>query len=150
MTVHLRANRQTAMFADQSNCITSELQRQFIDVKNVSNNDDRGVISSGARVAILHGDNVLYHHEFGNHEPDSVMCVYSMTKIVTSFACLQLVEQSQLYLENNISTYILPFDDNSGNGNGNWKIQITIRQCISHTAELEYLTRPINPTATPL
>jgi len=146
---NLRANRQMAMFADQSR-ITSESQRKFIDSNNGSNNDDHGVLSSGASVAILHRDDVLYRHEFDNHEPNLVMCVYSMTKIVASNVCLQLVERGQLSLDNNISTYIPSFDNNGGNVNGNWKTRITIRQCLSHTTGFNYPAHPINTTATPL
>jgi len=102
--VHLRVNRQTAVFADRSNRITSESQWQFVDGNNGSNNDDRGFLSSSASIAILHGDNVLFRHEFGNHEPDSVMCIY-FTKIVTLITCLQLVTRGQLYLDPSLSTF---------------------------------------------
>lgn len=80
---------------------------------------------SHASLAILHGDDVLYRHEFGNHEPDSLMCVYSMTNILTSISCLKLMERGQLSLANTVSTYLPSFyyDD----GNGNWKTWITIR-----------------------
>ena len=102
--VYLRVKRQTTMFPDRSNRINSESQRQFVDGNNVNNDDNREFLSSGVSIAILHGDNVLYRHDFGNHKPDSAMCIYS-TKIVTSIACLPLVTRGRLSLNLSLSTF---------------------------------------------
>merc|ERR1740139_98643 len=73
--------------------LTRDFQSKFVDSD----------ILSGATVAIIQGNKVIYRNEFGTHESDTVVSAYSMTKVVTSIACLQLVDRGLLSLDDPVS-----------------------------------------------
>jgi len=114
--------------------LTRDFQSQFVDSD----------ILSGATVAIIHGNEIIYRNEFGTHESDTVVSAYSMTKVVTSIACLQLVERGLLSLDDPVSKHLESFvNDSDTDDNG--RETMTIRHCLSHTAGLDYTNNIVNP-----
>lgn len=98
---------------------------------------DAGIVS-GATVILMRGDEILYKELFGSHNEDSIFCMYSMTKVITSIACLQLAEQGLLHLDDPVAKFLPSFQ-------GGEQGQITVRQCLSHQAGFDYNTGLINP-----
>lgn len=61
--------------------------------------------------------------------PGSIRKTYSMTKVITTTAIMQLVERGQLYLDQSVSTIVKEFDTNMHR-------EITIAHLITHTSGL--------------
>jgi len=118
--------------ASCSDRLTSEFQEQWID---------SGVMS-GATVLITRADHVVYRHEFGTHQAESerVCNVFSMTKLVTSIAILQLEEQGLLSLDEPVSRHLASF-----RGREHYE-KITLRQVLSHRAGFSYMNGLVNPS----
>ena len=60
---------------------------------------DSECFASGCTVVITNGDGVVHRRRFGGHKDGSIFCVYSVTKIVTTIACLQLRDAGKLRLD---------------------------------------------------
>ena len=116
----------------QSERLTVDFQRRWIDSERMS----------GATVVITCADEVMYRHAFGTHDADTLVCAYSLTKVVTSIACLQLAEQGLLGLDEPVSKYLTSFRRGD-------KAQITLRHCLSHQAGFDYANGLINPAGSP-
>eukprot|EP00746_Dinoflagellata_sp_MGD_P144619 gnl/MRDRNA2_/MRDRNA2_77332_c0_seq1.p1 gnl/MRDRNA2_/MRDRNA2_77332_c0~~gnl/MRDRNA2_/MRDRNA2_77332_c0_seq1.p1 ORF type:complete len:144 (+),score=14.10 gnl/MRDRNA2_/MRDRNA2_77332_c0_seq1:61-492(+) len=63
----------------------------------------------GATVVICRKNDVVYREHFGNHLEDSLYNMYSMTKIITTVACLQLAEQGKLHLDDPVCKHLPSF-----------------------------------------
>lgn len=87
-------------------------------------------------------------HGLSNDTPmsqDSVFCIFSCTKMVTGLACMQLVEQGKLELDNSQQLYKLcPEIEGKKEvliAPGKWEARkgdITLRMLLSHTAGFGY------------
>ena len=93
----------------------------------------------GAVVLVGRGDDIIYHHAFGDRavEPareamteDTIFDVASLTKVVaTTTSVMQLVEQGSIRLNDRVTQFIPEFGKNG-------KSDITIRQLLTHTSGL--------------
>ena len=99
-----------------------------------------GLLEGGATVVILRRDGTVYRHHFGAHQPDSVFCVHSMTKMITSIACLQLAERGLLSLDDLVADHLPSFRGEHA--------KITLRMCLAHTSGLDYHLGIVRPTIT--
>ncbi|MBL8330884.1 MAG: beta-lactamase family protein [Rubrivivax sp.] len=97
----------------------------------------------GAVVLIKRGDSTLHHQAYGkvnlkkpaDMQKDAIFRIYSMSKPITAFALLQLVDQGKVALGDDIRKYLpelAPFEVD-----GTQQV-ITIHQLLSHTAGLGY------------
>lgn len=103
----------------------------------------------GAIVAIVRGDQFVYHKTFGKLKPkgdvamptDAVFQIFSMTKPIVSVAVMQLVERGHLALNDPLSNYIPAFGRMTVWENGREvpaKGEITIADLLRHTSGLTY------------
>ncbi|MDX1296593.1 MAG: serine hydrolase domain-containing protein, partial [Sulfurimonadaceae bacterium] len=91
-----------------------------------------------ASVAVLHGDEVIYEKGFGYNDPDrrfpttaqSVYNLYSLSKIVTATAVMQLVESGELELDDTLRSYFPRFRTLYEGEERN----ITVKQLLMHSA----------------
>lgn len=97
----------------------------------------------GAVVLIKQGDTTIHHQAYGKVNPkgpaemqkDAIFRIYSMSKPITAFALLQLVDRGQVALEDDIRKYLPEFAPFEHDG----KPQvITVHQLLSHTAGFGY------------
>jgi CubicO group peptidase (beta-lactamase class C family) len=98
----------------------------------------------GAVVLIKRGDNTIHHRAYGkvnlkqpeDMRTDAIFRIYSMSKPITAFALLQLIDQGKVALDDDIRKHLpefKPFRHDDG------KQQIvTIHQLLSHTAGFGY------------
>merc|ERR1719409_2092451 len=96
-------------------------------------------LMKGASVAICHKGEVIYRQQFGSHQPDSVYNIFSMTKILTTIAVLQLQDRGKLHIDDPVSKHLPAFSQQRGS-NPDLKADdvaqykpITIKQCLNHT-----------------
>lgn len=97
----------------------------------------------GAVVLIKRGDTAIHHQAYGkvNREQpkemrtDAIFRIYSMSKPITAFALLQLVDQGKVRLDDDIRKHLPDFAPFEHDG----KPQvITIHQLLTHTAGFGY------------
>lgn len=97
----------------------------------------------GAVVLIKHGDTTIHHQAYGavNREQaaemrkDAIFRIYSMSKPITAFALLQLVDQGKVSLDDDIRKHLPDFAAFEHDG----KPQVvTVHQLLSHTAGFGY------------
>jgi methyl acetate hydrolase len=129
--------------------------RQAVDARAVP-----GVVAIGAN-----DKGIVYEGAFGpSITPDSLFWIASMTKAITATACMQLVEQGKLSLEQTMGK-LLPklqspkvlvgFDDSGAPKLRPAKTEITLRHLLTHTAGFTYsiwsepMTRYEKVTGTP-
>ena len=123
---------QSADCTDSADALTRKFDEQWVE---------SGLFEGGATVMIMRQDGVVYRHHFGTHRPDSVVCVHSMTKTITSIACLQLCERGLLSLDDAVGDYLPSFRE------GEYS-KITLRMCLGHTSGLDYHVGVVRPTVT--
>jgi len=116
---------------------------------------DSECFASGCTVVVTNADGVVHRRRFGGHKDGSIFCVYSVTKIVTTIACLQLRDAGKLRLDDPLSTH-LPYwlDEARPTEEGVSATPITIRHALNHTSGLGYyasldkvLTSPLERAA---
>lgn len=97
----------------------------------------------GAVVLIKRGDSTLHHQAYGavNRKQatamrkDAIFRIYSMSKPITAFALLQLVDQGKVSLDDDIRKHLPGFAPFEHDG----KPQVvTVHQLLSHTAGFGY------------
>ena len=109
---------------------------------------------AGVNVLILRHGKIIHNVSFGLRdtdlikpmEPDTICRIYSMTKVVTSVAVLQLYEAGQLQLDDPIEKYLPELKDLKVLTGGTVdaptlvpaKIPPTVRMCLNHTAGFTY------------
>ena len=100
---------------------------------------DTEVFAGGATVVISDKQGVVHRRVFGDHKEDSVYCAYSVTKIVTTVACLQLRDEGKLDLDDPMSKHLAGWVDADRPAEpGVTAKPITIRHCLNHTSGLGY------------
>ena len=119
-----------AFSSDSADALTREFEEQWVE---------SGLFEGGATVIIMRQDGVAYRHHFGTHRPDSVVCVHSMTKTITSIACLQCAERGLLSLDDAVGDYLPSFREGEYG-------KITLRMCLGHTSGLDYHVGVVRPT----
>ena len=67
---------------------------------------DSECFAAGCTVVVTNADGVVHRRRFGGHKDGSIFCVYSVTKIVTTIACLQLRDAGKLRLDDPLSTHL--------------------------------------------
>ena len=95
----------------------------------------------GLSVTVVKGDTIVYNRAFGLANgpaqiaatPDTVYHWWSMTKIVTAIAVLQLSERGQLDLDAPAADYLPWFDVQHGSGGG---AAVTVRHLLNHSSGL--------------
>ena len=95
----------------------------------------------GLSVTVVKGDKIVYNRAFGLADgpaqiaatPDTVYHWWSMTKIVTAIAVLQLSERGLLDLDAPVTVYLPWFDVQAGSGVGK---AVTVRHLLNHTSGL--------------
>lgn len=93
----------------------------------------------GATVAICRKGEVVYRNHFGSHTPDSVYSVFSLTKILTATAILQLQDQGKLHIDDPVAKHLPSFgqerlvDPNSHMSQEDANEPVTIKHCLNHT-----------------
>eukprot|EP00746_Dinoflagellata_sp_MGD_P024846 gnl/MRDRNA2_/MRDRNA2_15836_c0_seq1.p1 gnl/MRDRNA2_/MRDRNA2_15836_c0~~gnl/MRDRNA2_/MRDRNA2_15836_c0_seq1.p1 ORF type:complete len:211 (+),score=29.61 gnl/MRDRNA2_/MRDRNA2_15836_c0_seq1:111-743(+) len=119
--------------------ITSVFQKRYVD----------SGLMRGATVVVCRKDGVVYRKQFGDHGPSMVYDLHSLTKIITSVACLQLQERGHLDLDDPVSKHLPSFKKQRCTGDSSKcfpslrkHVIITIRQCLNHTAGFTY---PVHP-----
>ena len=125
-----RTRSRAACPVQSADALTHEFEEQWID---------SGLLAGGATVMIVRKDGVVYRHHFGTHRPDSVFCIHSMTKMVTSIVCLQLQERGLLSLDDAVGDYLPSFREGEYG-------KITLRMCLAHTSGLDYHLGVVRPT----
>ncbi len=109
---------------------------------------------AGVNVLILRHGKVIHNVSFGLRdadllkpmEPDTICRIYSMTKVVTGVATLQLYEADQLQLDDPIAKYLPELKDlkvlTGGTADAPTQVlaktQPTVRMCLNHTAGFTY------------
>jgi CubicO group peptidase (beta-lactamase class C family) len=109
---------------------------------------------AGAQYLILHGDQVVARHACGvrdvdsgaRMEHDTIVRIYSMTKMVTAVAALQLVERGVLGLDDPIARWVPELERPLVLVGGSADAPelapaerpITVRMLLNHTAGLSY------------
>jgi CubicO group peptidase (beta-lactamase class C family) len=109
---------------------------------------------AGAEVMILRHGKIIGARDFGSSDLDSgapmtrntILRIYSMTKVVTSIAALQLFEEGKLPLDAPITNWLPELKDVKVCAGGtaeapqlvNLTNQITVRMLLNHTAGLTY------------
>lgn len=104
------------------------LEEQF-----VANSIDTRHFYHGASVAIMDQSGARYRAFFGEDKPDSIYMLASITKIITAIAALILKDEGKLDIDDPISKHLPKFRPNDSPDK-----QITIRQCLNHTAGFHY------------
>jgi CubicO group peptidase (beta-lactamase class C family) len=97
----------------------------------------------GAVVLIKRGDTTIHHQAYGkvNREQpaemqkDAIFRIYSMSKPITAFALLQLVDRGEVSLDDDIRKHLPEFAPFTHDGRPQ---VITIHQLLSHTAGFGY------------
>jgi len=99
----------------------------------------------GATVVFLTDKGVQHRREFGRIKHDTVFVCHSMTKMVTTIACLQVRDRGLLSLDDPVSKHLpsflagRPLDDRTSPlPRTQAKSTITIRHCLNHTSGLSY------------
>jgi D-alanyl-D-alanine carboxypeptidase len=95
----------------------------------------------GLSVTVVKGDRVIYNRGFGLADgpartaatPDTVYHWWSMTKIVTAIAVLQLSERGQLDLDGPVADYLPWFEVQYGSGASK---AVTVRHLLNHSSGL--------------
>ena len=95
----------------------------------------------GLSVTVVKGNKIIYNRAFGLADspaqiaatPDTVYHWWSMTKIVTAIAVLQLSERGQLDLDAPVADYLPWFDVQYGSGASK---AVTVRQLLNHSSGL--------------
>jgi CubicO group peptidase (beta-lactamase class C family) len=81
----------------------------------------------GAQLAIARNGEVVFQHQYGSAQPDSLTCVFSATKAITSSAAWLLFQQGELAEDERVVDIIPEFDTND-------KDKVTVGQLFAHTA----------------
>jgi CubicO group peptidase (beta-lactamase class C family) len=97
----------------------------------------------GAVVLIKRGDRTIHHKAYGKvnlkrseeMRTDAIFRIYSMSKPITAFALLQLVDQGKVTLDDDIRKHLPEFKPFKHDG---MQQVITIHQLLSHTAGFGY------------
>lgn len=109
---------------------------------------DTGILD-GASVAVVRSGGVVYQGQVGDHKPDAMYILNSLTKVFTSVACLQLVDEGKLNLDDPVAKYLPSFKEPRRPGGAQADPNaITIKQCLNHTAGFHYLFNCVHPHGT--
>ena len=102
-------------------------------------------------VALGRTHGVVHQQTYGGEATDTIYAVHSMTKIVTTIACLQLRDRGLLTLDDPIAMHLPSFreartlDDRRSTAPSS---TISIRHCLNHTSGLSYYwTDPAHVTS---
>ena len=87
---------------------------------------DEGLLPA-VQIALARDGEVLLEENFGNAEPDSLFCIFSATKAVTSSAIWLLLQDGRLALDERVADIVEPFGSNG-------KEVVTVEQLLTHTA----------------
>ena len=121
---------QAVLSLDSWEAFDAYFQAKYIDTE---------VFAGGATVVISDKQGVVHRRVFGDHKEDSVYFVYSVTKIVTTVACLQLRDEGKLDLDDPMSKHLAGWVDADRLAEpGVTSKPITIRHCLNHTSGLSY------------
>ena len=121
---------QAVLSLDSWEAFDAYFQAKYIDTE---------VFAGGATVVISDKQGVVHRRVFGDHKEDSVYCAYSVTKIVTTVACLQLRDEGKLDLDDPMSKHLAGWVDAERPAEpGVTAKPITIRHCLNHTSGLSY------------
>ena len=121
---------QAVLSLDSWEAFDAYFQAKYIDTE---------VFAGGATVVISDKQGVVHRRVFGDHKEDSVYCAYSVTKIVTTVACLQLRDEGKLDLDDPMSKHLAGWVDADRPAEpGVTAKPITIRHCLNHTSGLSY------------
>ena len=121
---------QAVLSLDSWEAFDAYFQAKYIDTE---------VFAGGATVVICDKQGVVHRRVFGDHKEDSVYFVYSVTKIVTTVACLQLRDEGKLDLDDPMSKHLAGWVDAERPAEpGVTAKPITIRHCLNHTSGLSY------------
>eukprot|EP00928_Gymnodinium_smaydae_P066041 TRINITY_DN49094_c0_g1_i1.p1 TRINITY_DN49094_c0_g1~~TRINITY_DN49094_c0_g1_i1.p1 ORF type:complete len:410 (-),score=40.58 TRINITY_DN49094_c0_g1_i1:74-1303(-) len=117
---------------------------------------DESYVSSGVfrsvTVAICNSHGLLYRRRFPEELQGriEVFNIASLTKILTTVACLQLCEDGLLDLSDSVSRFLPEFDHACEHGTASRRsvisrTKVTIRHCLNHTAGMSYPFDTIHP-----
>ncbi len=87
---------------------------------------DEGLLPS-AQVALAKNGKVIAFETFGDATNDSLYCIFSATKAITSAAAWLLIQEKSLDITRKVIEYVPEFGDNG-------KQDITVEQLFTHTA----------------
>ena len=108
---------------------------------------------AGANVLLARDGQVVMQQSFGTRDidtgapmqADTICRIYSMSKVVTAVAVLQLLEQNRLYLAEPVVRWLPELKDlkvQAGSGGANTLVPatnaITVKMLLNHTAGLSY------------
>lgn len=80
-----------------------------------------------AQVAVAREGQLAFYESFGDAGPDSLFCIFSATKAITSSAIWILLQEGKLSLDERVADIIVPFASNG-------KEAVTVEQLLTHTA----------------
>lgn len=138
-----KSNEKQVLFADESyddwQSVLSLDSWEAFDAYFQAKYIDTEVFAGGATVVISDKQGVVHRRVFGDHKEDSVYCAYSITKLVTTVACLQLRDEGKLDLDDPMSKHLAGWVDADRPAEpGVTAKPITIRHCLNHTSGLGY------------
>lgn len=90
----------------------------------------------GAQFALARGGEIVISEEYGQAEKDSLICIFSATKALTSTAAWLLIEDGRLDVSEPVQKWVPEFAENG-------KETVKIEQLFTHTAG--FPTAPLNP-----
>jgi len=125
--------------SDEWDTLTTTIRENYIS----------SAVLRGATVVVCSEKEVVYREHFGEHGPQEIYTVASLTKIITTIACLQLVDAGKISLDDPVSKYVPSFcyarrKDPDGHEN-DINNPVTIRHCLNHTAGFPFLVASIHP-----
>ena len=117
-------------------------QKTYIDSELAS-------FKSGCTYCVVNEQGVVHRKEFGSHKPDTLYLSYSVTKIVTTIATLQLRDAGKINLDDLISKHIPSWKDGERETEeGVTATAATIKQALNHTSGISG-NFMANPTMSP-
>lgn len=87
---------------------------------------DEGLLPA-AQIALARNGEVIFQESFGTATDDSLFCIFSATKAITSSAIWLLLQEENLALDERVADIIPPFASNG-------KDVVTVEQLLTHTA----------------
>jgi CubicO group peptidase (beta-lactamase class C family) len=87
---------------------------------------DEGLLPA-AQIALARNGEVMFQESFGAAGDDSLFCIFSATKAITSAAIWLLLQEDQLALDERVADIVPPFATNG-------KDVVTVEQLLTHTA----------------
>ena len=112
----LAAAREHGLVVDQVDKLLARVRKEV----------DDGLLPA-AQVALAKDGEVVFQASYGNARDDSLTCIFSATKAVTSAAAWLLMQAGELSEEERVADIIPEFASNE-------KDQITVAQLFTHTA----------------